>query len=140
MIEIKSTTLKSDNGYKLKQSRISKIESSYDDEISLKELLDYGKALKLQLEIGYRQESSKIVDLIKYHAFKINDYLEQLTRLVKNDEDLAKGILKFHFEAFANLSNFTLKNIPELYEKIGKESIKEHKNLGDKLQKQAVKT
>ena len=75
------------------QSRISKIEHSLNDEITIKELLDYGKALNLQLEVGYRNTSTKIVDLIKYHAFKIRDYLEQLDELVKEDKDIAQGIL-----------------------------------------------
>ena len=51
------------------QSRVSKIESSYDEELSIQDLSDYAKALNLELEIGYRNRSTKIVDLIKYHVF-----------------------------------------------------------------------
>jgi transcriptional regulator with XRE-family HTH domain len=107
------------------QSRISKIESSRDEALSVKDLLDYGRALNLQLEIGYRDKSTRIVDLIKYHAFKIKGYLEQLVKLAEDDKDMAKGILKFHVEAFANISNFVLKNIPELHQKLEKKSLKE---------------
>lgn len=124
------------------QSKISKIESSRDNEIAIKDLLDYGKALNLQLGVGYRNTNIKIVDLIKYHAFKIKDYLEQLVELVKDDEDMAKEIMKFHLEAFANLRNFTLKNIPVLKKK----SIKQSKKLihlssplTDKLQEEEKK-
>lgn len=54
------------------QSRVSKIENAYDSNITGKDLLDYGKALNLQLQIGYRRNKKiRIVDLIKYHAFKI---------------------------------------------------------------------
>ena len=49
------------------QSRISKIEGSYDKDINLQDLFDYGKALNLQLELGYRDKSAKIVDLVNYH-------------------------------------------------------------------------
>src|SRR3989338_7288123 len=52
------------------QSKISKIESAYNTELSVQDLLDYGKAMNLKLELGYRQPSLKIVDMIKYHAFK----------------------------------------------------------------------
>lgn len=41
------------------QSRISKIESSYDENITIKDLSDYGYVLNLQLEIGYRNNKIK---------------------------------------------------------------------------------
>ena len=88
------------------QSRISKIETSYDDEITIKDLMDYGKALNLQLEMGYRARSVKIVDLIKYHAFKIKNYLEDLTKLAGDDESLSQSILSFHKEALINIVKF----------------------------------
>ncbi|MHC4104440.1 MAG: helix-turn-helix domain-containing protein [Planctomycetota bacterium] len=124
------------------QSKISKIESSFDNELAVKDLIAYGEVLNLQLEVGYRNISTKIVDLIKYHAFKIKHYLEQLDELVQDDEDMAKEILRFHLEAFANLSNFTLKSIPVLQKK----SIKQSKKLihlssplTDKLQEEEKK-
>lgn len=101
------------------QSRISKIESAYNNEITVKDLSDYGEALNLQLEIGYRNKDLKIVDSIKYHAFKIKGYLEKLVDLVEGDEILAKKILEFHLEAYANLTVFTLKNIPGLQRSLG---------------------
>lgn len=85
------------------QSRISKIESAFNNDITIKDLLDYGKALKLKLEIGYRHPSMKIIDLIKYHAFKIKGYLGQLRGLAKDDENLEKSIADFHVEALFNL-------------------------------------
>lgn len=42
------------------QSRVSKIESAPDAEITVKDLLDYAKALGLRLEIGYRESSAKM--------------------------------------------------------------------------------
>ena len=88
------------------QSRISKIETSSDNEISIKDLVDYGKALNLKLEIGYRKPDIKIVDLIKYHASKINYYLEKLVIIAeenKNDS-IYKGIKNFMKEAHINLN------------------------------------
>lgn len=77
------------------QSKISKIESAYDSEISVKDLLDYSKALDLQLEIGFRNSNVKIVDLIKYHTTKIQHYLERLKEIGKKDQKIAEGINKF---------------------------------------------
>lgn len=113
---------------KCSQSRISKIENSKDSEIAVSDLLDYGQALNLHLEIGYREKSTKLVDLIKYHTFKIRDCLDKLVELVKDDEDIAKGVLKIHLEAFIKLSNYTLKNIPQLHKKISQKAIKEPEN------------
>jgi len=105
------------------QSRISKIEGAYNNEITIKDLSDYGEALNLQLEIGYRNKGLKIVDSIKYHAFKIKGYLERLVDLVEGDEAASKELIKFHLEAYANLAIFTLKNIPGLQKSL--EPVKE---------------
>jgi transcriptional regulator with XRE-family HTH domain len=96
------------------QGRISKIESALDREICIRDLLDYAKALNLQLEIGYRHHSMKIVDLIKYHAFKIKQYLNQLTDLAKEDESIKNGIAKFHLEAFINIGKIISDSISKL--------------------------
>ena len=63
------------------QSKVSKIESAYNAELSVQDLLDYGKVMNLELELGYRHRSVKIVDMIKYHAFKIKNLFDQLTDL-----------------------------------------------------------
>ncbi|MFH1863305.1 MAG: helix-turn-helix domain-containing protein [bacterium] len=98
------------------QSRVSKIESSFDNKLSIQDLLDYAKALDLHLEIGYRHPSFKIVDLIKYHALKIKVYLTQLTVLAKEGEDpkLEEGIAKFHIEALVNLNRFISESFSKL--------------------------
>lgn len=88
---------------KCSQSRISKIEHSIDKDLTIKDLLDYAKVLNLRLEIGYRHPSVKTVDLIKYHAFKIKDYLNQLIELAKDDETLIEKIGEFHAEALFNI-------------------------------------
>ena len=77
------------------QSRISKIESSYDRDLTVKDLIDYGCALDLQLQFGYRHKNVKIADLIKYHIMRTRDYLSSLTELAKGDEIIAKGVLAF---------------------------------------------
>ncbi len=76
------------------QSKISKIESSYDKDITINDLLEYGKSFNLQLEIGYRRKGNiKIVDSIKHHAFKIKEYSDMLAKLAGNDVSMKKGVL-----------------------------------------------
>lgn len=96
------------------QSRISKIESSFDKDMTVKDLLDYGKVLNLHLEIGYRHPSVKVVDLLKYHAFKIKSYLSQLSCLAKDDEALKEGICKFHLETLFNIGRIISDNLAKL--------------------------
>ncbi len=99
------------------QSRVSKIESSMNREIVVADLLDYAKALNLRLEIGYRQPSVKIVDLIKYHAFKIKGYLSELTKLAKDDAAIKDGVRDFHKEARHNLNRFVNDSLNKLDDK-----------------------
>ena len=44
---------------KCTQSKISKLESAYDSEINVQDLLDYATVLGFQLEIGYRSKHMK---------------------------------------------------------------------------------
>jgi transcriptional regulator with XRE-family HTH domain len=96
------------------QSRISKIESAFDKNLTIQDLLDYAKALNLHLEIGYRHPSVKIVDLIKYHAFKIKAYLNQLSGLAKEDETLKEGVGRFCVEVLFNIGKFISDNLVKL--------------------------
>ena len=110
------------------QSRISKIESADDDSLSIKDLMDYAKVLDLQLEVGYRQKNAKIVDLIKYHAFKIDGYLKQLTNLAKEkkDKSIADGVTKFCMEALVNVSHLIVTHLVSL-KKLEKGKIRKEK-------------
>lgn len=96
------------------QSRISKIEHSLDKDLTIQDLLDYAKALNIKLEIGYRHSSVKIVDLIKYHAFKIKSYLDELNDLAKDDDTLNQSIKKFHLEAFLNIAKIIWDSLSKL--------------------------
>lgn len=88
------------------QGRISKIESSKDDALSMKDFIDYGNALGLEVEIGFRSKNMKWVDMVKYHAFQMQKYLNRIVRVAKEDKALEEGALNFCFE--------TLKNVPVL--------------------------
>ncbi len=110
------------------QSRISRIESAYDKDLKVEDLLMYGKALKFQLEVGYRAESTKITDLIKYHAFKIKEYSDKLAELAGKDKDMVTGVLNFYGEMVFNLDkiingSFSKLDISEILTQIEKEQV-----------------
>ncbi|MCD4813646.1 helix-turn-helix domain-containing protein [bacterium] len=96
------------------QGKISKIESSYDKDIAVGDLLNYASVLGLHLEIGFRQPSVKIVDLIKYHAFKVKMYLDQLIHMAGKDVDIKNGVARFHVEAKENIDRFISENLSKL--------------------------
>lgn len=85
------------------QGRISKIESSKDENLSIKDFIDYGNAFDLNLEIGFREKKATWVDMVKYHAFKMREYLGYMVRVAKEDESIEKGVLDFHFETLGNV-------------------------------------
>ncbi len=96
------------------KSKISKLENSKNDEISIKDLYMYASALDLQLEIGFHDKKTKIYDLIKYHAFKIKSYLDELYELAGDDELIQKGALHAHGEVWFNLTNMIFDNIEKM--------------------------
>ena len=96
------------------QSRISKIESSYNSDLSVKDLLDYGEALDMQLDLGYRQKNAKITDMIKYHVIRTKEYLLMLTDMVKGDKSMNDGVLNFMKECLYNFMDGVAKSLQKL--------------------------
>ncbi|HBM16126.1 MAG TPA: hypothetical protein DD381_07290 [Lentisphaeria bacterium] len=93
------------------QSKISKIESSADDKISVKDLSMYADALGLQLEVGFRNKKTKIFDLVKYHAFRIKEHLDELCKLAGDDATIQKGVMLAHGETLFNVTNMIASNL-----------------------------
>lgn len=96
------------------QSRISKIESSLDENLTLKDLADYAHVLGMKLELGYKDSSIKLVDEVKFYAFKIMSCLEEMAHLAKDDESMIEGVKKFYMEAFLNLNKLLVENFTKL--------------------------
>lgn len=96
------------------QGRISKIESSSDDKISIKDLLDYASAFDLQLEVGYGAKNQRIVDEIKHHAIQMYQKLQRLAELAQDDPAIVDGVRRFHLEAFVNLIDLVTKSHDKL--------------------------
>jgi transcriptional regulator with XRE-family HTH domain len=96
------------------QGRISKIESAKDGELSLADMLDYAKALNLELEIGVRKKNTRYVDMVKYHVFQMEKYLNLMAGMVKGDDAIGKGVKAFHLEAFVNACHKILKSMAKI--------------------------
>ncbi|GEM_PF-580606 len=85
------------------QSRISKLENGSDDDLRLADLVAYLDALDMEMCLVFGQKDSTIANWIKYHALAIKRLFTDLSRLAKQDEQLAEGVAAFHCEALFNL-------------------------------------
>lgn len=114
---------------KCSQSRISKIETAFDKDLTMGDLLDYANVCNLDAEIGFRDKKVKKVDLIKYHAFRINEYLDELRELAKEDDKILDAIIDFHEEAEFNLNRIVRKSKTLLGEEKMKKRIKKESEI-----------
>ncbi len=96
------------------QGRVSKIESAKDDSLSIKDFIDYGNALGLELEIGFRSKKMKWVDMVKYHAFQMQRYLNNMVQIATEDKAIESGVLGFHLEALKNVPKMILDSMSKL--------------------------
>jgi transcriptional regulator with XRE-family HTH domain len=99
---------------KCTQSRISKLEGSYDDDLSLGDLSSYLDVLDLQLGIIIRKKSATVVDEMNFHIGSINRILIELTDLAGDDKAMVRGVLRFVGDAAANLSRLLNSTLAKL--------------------------
>lgn len=99
------------------QSRISKLESSSDDDVRLGDIKAYAQAIGLQLRLVLGPQDQTVVDEVKYHACRIKHLLQALVSLADDDAASAEGISKFVcIETPTNLLKIvidTAKHIPQ---------------------------
>ena len=96
------------------QGRVSKIESAKDNSLSIRDFIDYGNALGFELEIGYRNKKMRWVDMVKYHAFQMQKYLNRMVEVAKEDKAIEVGVLGFHLEALKNVPRMILDSMSKL--------------------------
>jgi len=87
------------------QGRISKLESSMDEDIRVGDIRGYARALGLTTIVGLENSGSRSVDLVKHHAGCIKRLVDNLARMGKSDLVVAEGVAKFFGEAAFNLLN-----------------------------------
>lgn len=85
------------------QSRISKLENSEDEDLRLGDLKKYLAAIGMNLTVFISKKQWRAIDQIKFHAFRIRHILEDLTKLAKDDPEIAKGVHHCHLETLFNL-------------------------------------
>ncbi|MBI1899565.1 MAG: transcriptional regulator [Planctomycetia bacterium] len=97
------------------QSRISKLENGFDEDVTIKDLVGYAKAANSDLGIVFKSRDLSLVDVVKAHACGIKRCLEKLNDLAKDDFQIAKGIANFHVETLVNLAVMIAKSARHLH-------------------------
>lgn len=98
------------------QPRISKIENGRDEQLKIQDLVDYAKALDLQINTVFNAKQNNAVEEIKYHAFEIKSRLDRLAELANKDDTIFEGVSGFFGEYFFNMLNIfegSIKKLPK---------------------------
>ncbi|MBE7444682.1 MAG: helix-turn-helix transcriptional regulator [Planctomycetia bacterium] len=86
------------------QGKISKIEKSFDTDLTMKDLAAYCSALNMRVEIGFSDMRITLADRVKYHYFMLKTLLDEMRGLAKGDKTMEAGVEKFTREAFVNIT------------------------------------
>lgn len=96
------------------QSRVSKLENSCDDDLSMGDVRQYMLALDIEMMVGGKRKHWTLVDEIKCLAVAIKRKLEKLAELADKDKSIASGIASFYAEAFVNFNKMLIDNAERL--------------------------
>jgi transcriptional regulator with XRE-family HTH domain len=97
------------------QGTISKIESSDDDDLSIKDLRNYAKALGLGLAISFPEKKTvRYTDRVKFHALQMQRYLQMIADTAKGDAAIVAGAEDFHVEALYNVNKLILESMAKI--------------------------
>jgi predicted XRE-type DNA-binding protein len=100
-----------------KQAKISKLEHAEIQDMRMKDVLDYLKALGLSMSMQIHEQNFTATDAIKYHALEINRHLEILAAIAKDEDEndeISGGIADFFGEYFQNSIHFFTQNLVKL--------------------------
>ena len=92
-------------------SKVSRIESSNDDDLRIGDAKDYLNALNLEASIAFLDKAMPTTNQIKHYIFEIEKLLTHLTSIAKtcdDDRSIVDGISRFRGEV---LYNFIFKYI-----------------------------
>lgn len=95
---------------KWSQTKVSNIESAYNENINIGDFISFLNACDLRVGIDVFDKNIKTVDLIKDHALKIQGHLDQLREMAKGDTLMTEAIHDFHEEAELNLNRIIRKS------------------------------
>jgi transcriptional regulator with XRE-family HTH domain len=92
------------------QSRISKIENGFDDDLTLGNLHAYLSALGTDLRIMTHPKGMKAAEAVKFHIHHANEAMKQVVSLAHKDEKIAEGAASLMFQVFTVFNEWLIQN------------------------------
>lgn len=92
------------------QTKVSNIESTYNENMNMGDFMAFLNACGLTVGIEVFDKDVTIVEKIKFYALKIQNYLSQLCDMAKGDTLMIEAIRDFHEEAELNLNRIVRKS------------------------------
>jgi len=96
------------------QSRVSKLENSFDDDLRIGDMRAYLKAMDCGADVLLANRHATLFERVKCHAFGMRDAFMQLAKLAQKDEQMAKGVAYGHVEALMNVAKMLQDTLNEL--------------------------
>lgn len=97
-----------------RQSRISKLENGYDDDLRVRDIRAYAQAIDANVVISLEPGANPAVAGVRYHLKTLVGLLRELQELAGYDEQIATGVLKFHHELLMLLAEVIAKSTERL--------------------------
>lgn len=97
-----------------RQSRISKLENGYDDDLRLRDIQAYAQAIDANVVISLEPAANPLVAGVRYHLKTLVGLLRELQELAEYDEQIATGVMKFHHELMMLLAEVIAKSAERL--------------------------
>lgn len=111
---------------KCSQSRVSKIEHGFDEDLSIGDLQAYTSAVGYWFEISMTNANRNATGLIKYHIIQANELLKKIVQLADEDKKMQEGADHFSMEMLVNFCRMldeTTQKIPDsTFQKIAKKA------------------
>ena len=85
------------------QSRISKIENGLDEQLRIKDLMDYSVGLDQSFRLAFHLKKPTLVEEVKMHAFAMKGKLSELVELAKKDGEINAAVEDLMSETHYNL-------------------------------------
>ena len=89
---------------KCTQSRISKLENGFDEDVTVSELAAYAKVAGCDLSLNFEPRDAALTSRIAYHSDAIKACFDRIAGVEEGDRAIGKGVAAFHLDALVNLA------------------------------------
>lgn len=98
------------------QGQISKIEHATDEQLTVKDIADYARALGIGVTVNIQagQPIADAATMVKFHAFEAKKHLDLLAAMAGDDPKFKQAVADFYVEAMVNIVALCLDSAKKL--------------------------